>query len=84
MVVEHKLDSRLLTILQNEMEVPPGAIYPVNGPLDLGFLGKLANLSGCDHLRFPVCTSQYTCYPQGGRRYFRHHLPPGYPAAPSL
>lgn len=53
LVSEHKMDPRLLAILREEMEVPPASDYPVNGPLDLGFLGKLANLPGFDHLRFP-------------------------------
>jgi len=53
LVSEHKMDPRLLTILREEMEVPSGSDYPVNGPLDLGFLGKLASLPGFDHLRFP-------------------------------
>lgn len=54
LVSEHKMDPRLLAILREEMEVPPDSDYPVNGPLDLGFLGKLANLPGFDHLRFPA------------------------------
>jgi len=53
LVSEHKIDPRLLVILREEMEVPPGSDYPVNGPLDLGFLGKLANLHGFNHLCFP-------------------------------
>lgn len=54
LVSEHKIDPRLLAILKEEMEVRAGSDYPVTGPLDLGFLGKLANLPGFDHLRYPA------------------------------
>lgn len=61
LVSEHKMDPRLLAILREEMEVPPSSDFPVNGPLDLSFLGKLANLPGSDHLRFP---SQHGSLPE--------------------
>lgn len=51
--IEEKMDTRLLSIIQNNLEVDKEAIYPCSGPIDLSVAMKLAGLEGYDHLRIP-------------------------------
>lgn len=50
--IEEKMDSHLLNILKEELEVPKESIYEIKGPLDMTFLMKISSLKGFDHLRF--------------------------------
>lgn len=51
--VEEKVDSRLLEILKEELEVESDSIYEIAGPLDLTFLTKMYDFQGFDHLKTP-------------------------------
>ena len=51
--IEEKMDTRLLSIIQKNLEVGKEAIYPCSGPIDLSVAMKLAGLEGYDHLRIP-------------------------------
>ncbi|NMC27996.1 MAG: polyphosphate kinase 1 [Syntrophomonadaceae bacterium] len=50
--VDHNFDPQMLAMLQSQLEVSLNSTYPANGPLDLTFLMKMANLPGYDHLLF--------------------------------
>ena len=39
--VEDEIDKRLLSVLQEELEISEDDIYMINGPLDLTFLMKM-------------------------------------------
>ncbi len=49
---EKGLDPRLVQRLIEELELPEGGLYEINGPLDLSFLLKIAAGPEYDHLRF--------------------------------
>lgn len=55
---EKGLDSRLLQRLVEELEVPPGGLYEISGPLDLSFLMKIASGHEFDGLRYPAFRPQ--------------------------
>ncbi len=55
---EKGLDKRLLEHLVEELEVPQGGLYEISGPLDLGFLMKVASGYGFDDLRYPAFRPQ--------------------------
>ena len=48
---ESGMDKRLLTILQEELEVDEDDVYFINGPLDLTFLMRMYSIQGFDHLK---------------------------------
>jgi len=50
---EHGLDSRILTVLREELEVSEYQEYEINTPLDLTFLSKLASIEGYPDLSYP-------------------------------
>ncbi|MEQ8200227.1 MAG: RNA degradosome polyphosphate kinase [Syntrophomonadaceae bacterium] len=50
---EKGLDPRLIRRLVEELELPEGGLYEINGPLDLSFLLKIAAGPEYNHLRFP-------------------------------
>lgn len=50
---DHRMDQRLLEILQESLEIHRGEIYLINGPLDLSFLMKAYGTPGFDHLKYP-------------------------------
>ena len=55
--VESGIDDRLLTILNEELELSKGEIFDIEGPLDLTFLSKVRKLEGFDDLhehRYPA------------------------------
>ncbi len=56
--LEHGMDDRLVEFLAEELEVPENAVYQIKGPIDLTFLNRLSNLSGYEHLRYPVLRPQ--------------------------
>ncbi len=56
--VEASMDQRLLKIIQEELDVKEGDIYPIDGPLDLTFLMKMYGLSGFEHLKNKPYTPQ--------------------------
>lgn len=56
--VEEKTDSRLLAMLQNELDIVKEEIYNISGPLDLTFLMKMYSIEGYDHLKYPKYTPQ--------------------------
>lgn len=49
--IDDKMDSRLVKVLQKNLEVEKDAVYKCNGPIDLTFAFSLASLEGYDHLR---------------------------------
>ena len=49
--VETDINKKLLKELKNKLEVGDAAVFNINGPLDLTFIGKLAGLSGFEHLK---------------------------------
>ena len=51
--IEESMDSRLLEIIQREVEVEDDDIYHINGPLDLTFLMKMTGIDGFDELKAP-------------------------------
>lgn len=50
---DHRMDQRLMEILQESLEIHKGEIYLINGPLDLTFLMKAYGTPGFDHLKYP-------------------------------
>ena len=48
---ESGIDKRLLSILEEELNVKDNDVYFINGPLDLTFLMKMYGLPGFDHLK---------------------------------
>ena len=55
---EKGLNAILLKRLIEELEVPEGGVYEINGPLDLSLLFKVGGLREMDHLRFPPLRPQ--------------------------
>ena len=58
---ETKLDERLVTFLQDAMEVRDEDLYPVSGPLDLTFLSELRGkpqMKALPELRYPTFNPQ--------------------------
>ncbi len=51
--VEDGMDDRLLAILKSEFAVAEGAVYPIDGPLDLTLLMQLYELPGFDAYKMP-------------------------------
>ncbi len=49
---ESGMDKRLLTILQEELELDESDVYFIHGPLDLTFLMKMYSVQGFDHLKY--------------------------------
>lgn len=49
--VEEGIDSRLLKLIREELQIEPEDIYSINGPLDLTFLMKMYGMEGFDHLK---------------------------------
>lgn len=57
--VEAGIDSRLLQIIEEELNIQEEDIYQIAGPLDLTFLMKLySGIEGFDHLKKPSYTPQ--------------------------
>ncbi len=56
--VDSNIDSRIVDILREELEIHHRDIIYVNGPLDLTFLMKTYKLEGFDGLKYPEFTSQ--------------------------
>ena len=55
--VESGIDDRLLSVLNDELELSKGEIFDIEGPLDLTFLSKVRKLEGFDDLhehRYPA------------------------------
>jgi polyphosphate kinase len=67
---ERGLDTRLLQRLIEELEVPDGGVYEINGPLDLTFLFKVGSLSEFEPLRFPLLRPQVPVEFRGEEDYF--------------
>lgn len=57
--VEEGIDSRLLDILKEELEIGDEDVYKINGPLDLTFLNTLYRLDGYEQLKYPPYTPQF-------------------------
>jgi len=55
---EKGLHALLLKRLIEELEVPEGGVYEINGPLDLTFLFKVGALQEMEHLRYPQLRPQ--------------------------
>ena len=51
--IEHGMDTRILNVLKDELETTDGAIYEINGPLDLTFLMSISSLRDHDNLKYP-------------------------------
>lgn len=51
--VEDEIDKRLLSVLQEELEISENDIYMINGPLDLTFLMKMYSFEGYENLKTP-------------------------------
>ncbi len=49
--VEERIDTKLLSLLRKNLNVPKDAIYRIPGAIDLTFLMKMYGLEGCDKLR---------------------------------
>ena len=58
--VDSNMDSRLIDILRNSLEIHHGDIYYINGPMDLTFLMKIYDFSGYENLRYPMHIPQIT------------------------
>ncbi|MBR4514168.1 MAG: RNA degradosome polyphosphate kinase [Lachnospiraceae bacterium] len=56
--VEADINKKLLKELKSKLEVGDATVFSINGPLDLTFIGKLAGLSGFDHLKNKKFTPQ--------------------------
>lgn len=67
---EKGLDSRLVQRLIEELELPEGGLYEINGPLDLSFLMKIATEPEYDHLRFPPFRPQIPAAFDNGQDIF--------------
>ncbi len=67
---EKGLDSRLAQRLIEELELPEGGLYEINGPLDLSFLLKIAPGPEYDHLRFPSFRPQVPAAFDSGENLF--------------
>lgn len=52
--VSGDMDIAMIKMLREELELEPWEVCRADGPLDLSFLGKLSDLSGCSHLQYPV------------------------------
>jgi polyphosphate kinase len=50
--ITHEMDDYMKNILQESLEIEPGDIYEVSGPLDLTFFMKFSSLPGYRHLRY--------------------------------
>ncbi len=59
---ESGIDHRLLTILEDELNVKDNDLYFINGPLDLTFLMKLYGLHGFDRLKEKKFEPQFPKY----------------------
>lgn len=59
---ESGIDKRLLSILEEELNVKDSDVYSINGPLDLTFLMKLYGISGFDHLKEKKYEPKYPKY----------------------
>lgn len=49
--VEEGIDSRLLKLIRDELQIEQEDIYEIKGPLDLTFLMKMYGMEGFDHLK---------------------------------
>lgn len=59
--LENSMDGPLLQILQKELELSKAALYFIEGPLDLTFLMKFAELKDYDSLKYlPIKTNHHT------------------------
>ncbi|MCT4607221.1 MAG: RNA degradosome polyphosphate kinase [Marinisporobacter sp.] len=56
--VDQDMDSRLIHILKDALEIHHKDIYTIDGPLDLTFLMKIYGLKGYEHLKYPTYISQ--------------------------
>ncbi len=57
--VEDSVDKKVLNFLKKQLEIGnDGAVYRINGPIDLTFLMKLYGLPGYDGERYPKYTPQ--------------------------
>ena len=56
--VEAGIDTRLLQIIEKELNIQEEDIYQIAGPLDLTFLMKMYGMEGFDHLKKPSYTPQ--------------------------
>ncbi len=57
--VENTAEKKVLNFLKKQLEITnDGAIYHINGPIDLTFLMKLYGLEGYDRERYPKYTPQ--------------------------
>jgi polyphosphate kinase len=52
--VEANVSPELLALLQQQLDVEPGDVYPIDGPLDLRALMPLTELGGLEELRDPA------------------------------
>lgn len=68
--VEDDIDKRLLKILRKELKLGEGAIFKINGPLDLTFLMKVYGLEGFDQLKEEKYTPQQPKMLDSGRGLF--------------
>lgn len=50
--IENDMDSELIQMLEEELEVTKEEEYEISGPIDLTFLMKLSGLKGYEHLRY--------------------------------
>ncbi len=69
--VEASIDKKLLRFLKDELKVASEDIFEINGPIDLTFLMKMYDLSGCDHLRNEPYTPQKVPEIESGESIFR-------------
>ncbi len=56
--VDEKIDSRLMSVLEEELHITKEAVFQISGPLDLTFLTKMYDLKGFDDLRYKSYTPQ--------------------------
>ncbi len=67
---EKGLDKLLLQRLIEELEVPEGGVYEINGPLDLTLLFKVGALPEMEHLRYPRLRPQMSFEFKNNEDYF--------------
>lgn len=59
--VEHSLnmDKNILTFIAEKLEIEEKIFYPIDGPLDLGFLWTIAGIHGFEKYKFPKNTPKF-------------------------
>jgi len=67
---EKGLNAVLLARLIEELEVPEGGVYEINGPLDLTLLFKVGTLKEMEHLRYPQLRPQLSSEFRAEDNYF--------------